>query len=71
MSLYKVACECIQQLPDDMIEQVVDGDLELATFSKAMYTRCYLVSNGVQPIAWLNPAIEAGLYDSKWCVYIL
>ncbi len=66
MNLYKSMCECLQQLPDDVIDQVTHGDLDPDLFNKAMFTRCYLVSSGNQPLSWLNPAIEIGLYNDKW-----
>ncbi len=68
MNLYTAMCECLQQLPDDVIDQVTHGDLVPEHFNKAMFTRCYLVSNGNQPLSWLNPVIEIGLYNENWLV---
>ncbi len=59
--LHAELARCLRELPDDVIDQVVQGNLGLdpVTFIKATYMRCHLVGVGAQPLAWLNPAIEA------------
>ena len=53
-------CRCITQLPDDVIDLITSKDFtDLDLYKKCMFTRCYLVAIGHQPLAWLNSGIEA------------
>ena len=66
VDLYDALCRCLQLLPDDVIDQVIPGDLDPVTLTKVMYMRCYLVSVGSQPLAWMNPVLETALYSQQW-----
>ena len=58
-------CECLQEAPDLVVDSVTKDDFsDGRTFGKAVYVRCYLVSHGNQPMAWLNAAVEAAMWET-------
>ncbi len=50
-------CGCLRELPDQLLDQLTQ-DVHVPDV-KTVFVRCHLVGDGSQPLAWLNPVLEA------------
>ena len=58
--MWHAVTQCFKEIPDDLVDQITATDFEDECRHKmGLYARCHLVGEGHQPLACLNPAIEA------------
>ena len=58
---------CLCHLPDNIIDQIFAADCEGEdSIYRGTFVRCYLVGNGLQPIALLNSCIDAAFNNDNW-----
>ncbi|XP_070543239.1 focadhesin-like [Ptychodera flava] len=56
--------DCLCLLPSEVLDRLTNPS-EQGNLLKATYIRCYLFSQGKQPIAWLNPCIDVAMATSR------
>ena len=68
-------CECLRELPDTVIDKILADDFsdsggddgvaiaadDVVAMMHGIFTRCYLIGCGSQPLTLLNYVIEAAL----------
>ena len=58
---------CLSHMPDQLIDQILSADCEGPdAIYRGTFVRCYLVSNGHQPIALLNSCVDAAFNNKDW-----
>ncbi|KAK3602758.1 hypothetical protein CHS0354_027755 [Potamilus streckersoni] len=58
---------CLGNMPDDYIDNITIADfMEPTHLTRGIFTRCYLVAKGKQPIALLNRILDA-IFNSDKC----
>ena len=58
----------MREVPDSVVDKITADDFQASDrVEHAIFTRCYLIGCGNQPLTWLNSAIEAALtHDERY-----